>query len=139
MKIVINKCFGEFDVSPQAVVAYMKKKNKDCFVYSCDKMTKRIKKIKTLEEIEKIIFPVFYSLVDCGETVVYNENLKNWFFPRDIKRDDKDLIATVEELGEKANTWNSRLKVVEIPENIEWEIIDYDGVESIHEKHKVWE
>ena len=32
----------------------------------------------------------------------------------------------------------SYLKIVEIPDDVEWEIDDYDGIETIHEVHRSW-
>lgn len=32
----------------------------------------------------------------------------------------------------------AELEVVEIPDGTDWEIDDYDGVETIHEKHQSW-
>lgn len=54
------------------------------------------------------------------------------------ERTDPKLIECVETLGEEANGWAARLMVVEIPDDIEWEISDYDGIETIHEKHRSW-
>jgi hypothetical protein len=54
-------------------------------------------------------------------------------------RADPDLIAAVEELGEGANGELSNLKVVEIPDGIEWYVSEYDGVESIHQDHEIWD
>ena len=56
----------------------------------------------------------------------------------DLKRDDTDLVAVVEELGEGANTIFSELEVVEIPDDINWYIDNYDGIETIHEVHRSW-
>ncbi len=56
----------------------------------------------------------------------------------DMNRDDPDLVAVVEEYGEGANTRYSKLKVVEIPEDVEWEIQEYDGAEWVAEKHRTW-
>jgi hypothetical protein len=53
-------------------------------------------------------------------------------------RTNVDLVAAVEEGGEKANGGCAILKVVEIPDNIEWEIEEYDGYEHIAEKHRTW-
>ena len=55
------------------------------------------------------------------------------------KRTDPKLIECVETLGHKADGYFANLKVVEIPDDVEWEINDYDGIESIHEVHRVWE
>ncbi len=53
----------------------------------------------------------------------------------DINRDDKDLVAVVRELGAEANSRHSNLKVVEIPEDVQWYIDEYDGMEAVHEFH----
>ncbi len=49
-----------------------------------------------------------------------------------------DIIAIVEKLGTEANTHYSNIKVVEIPDDVDWEIVDYDGAEWIAEKHRTW-
>jgi hypothetical protein len=54
------------------------------------------------------------------------------------KRTDPKLIACVEKLGEKANGELAKLEIVEIPNNIDWTIESYDGVETIHEEHRSW-
>ena len=58
-----------------------------------------------------------------------------------IERTDPALIQLVEEsLGNDGEL--EKLRVVEIPDDVEWEILsigDTDGCsESIHEKHRVW-
>jgi len=30
------------------------------------------------------------------------------------------------------------LKIIEIPEDVDWEVDEYDGLETIHEKHRSW-
>jgi len=44
----------------------------------------------------------------------------------------------VEELGEKANGQCADLKIVEIPDDVEYEIEEYDGVEWVAENHRTW-
>ena len=56
----------------------------------------------------------------------------------EIKRDNPILVEIVEQLGESANTRFSQLKVVEIPDDVEWGIEEYDGDEYIAEKHRTW-
>lgn len=53
-------------------------------------------------------------------------------------RGNPNLIKCVEALGEKANGVFAKLKVVEIPNNVDWYIDDYDGMETIVEEHEVW-
>ena len=58
----------------------------------------------------------------------------------DIARDDPDLIATIELLGaDVCGGRFSSLKIVEIPDDAEWEIEEYDGLEWVAEKHRTWQ
>ena len=54
------------------------------------------------------------------------------------KRNSPELIACVKKLGKLANGRHANLKIIEIPDDIEWEIYEYDGIESIHKKHQSW-
>ncbi len=57
----------------------------------------------------------------------------------EIRRDDPILVGVVEELGDMANDSLSRLRIVEIPADVEWWIsINLDRQESIAEKHRTW-
>ena len=53
-------------------------------------------------------------------------------------RSDADLVSVVEELGESANGHAANLKIVEIPDGIEWFIHEYDGREHVAERHRTW-
>lgn len=48
------------------------------------------------------------------------------------------LVEVVEKLGEAASAKYAELKVVEVPDDVKWGIEDYDGMETIHEVHRVW-
>jgi hypothetical protein len=47
-------------------------------------------------------------------------------------------VQVVEELGDEANGRCSELSVVEIPDGVQWEIVEYDGLEHIAEQHRTW-
>lgn len=53
-------------------------------------------------------------------------------------RTDPDLIEVIERLGNEANGRHAELKVVEIPDDVEWKIEEYDGQEWIAEEHRTW-
>lgn len=55
------------------------------------------------------------------------------------KRCDPRLVEVVEKLGHRANGACASLKVIEIPDDVDWEIEEHNGRESIHEKHRVWQ
>ena len=113
MKVVINQDFGGFGLSDYAMMAYLQKKE--------------IKfKIETDTQ---------------GNSHFYYNNSKDdkeYIWDTDIERNDPALIEIVEELGEKANSRYSNLEIVEIPDDVEWVIKEYDGREHIAEKHRTW-
>ena len=54
-------------------------------------------------------------------------------------RSDPILIKIVEEFGiDKANNFVSSLAIIEIPDDVEFVIHEYDGYETIHEVHRSW-
>jgi len=55
----------------------------------------------------------------------------------DIKRDDPALVNVVDQLGGDMGS-GTKLKVVEIPNDVQWEISEYDGWEHVAEKHRRW-
>lgn len=67
-----------------------------------------------------------------GETSLYDRC-------HGVPRDDTALVEAVEELGvEKASGVYARLKIVEIPDDVEWHIYEYDGNECVAENHRTW-
>ena len=56
----------------------------------------------------------------------------------DIKRNDPILVEVVEQLGEAANSRFAELKVLEIPDDVQWIVEEYDGAEWVAEKHRTW-
>lgn len=49
-----------------------------------------------------------------------------------------ELIQVIEELGEDASGTCAKLVIVEIPDDVIWEIEEYDGWETIEEVHRSW-
>jgi hypothetical protein len=64
-------------------------------------------------------------------------NNNDWYY-WDLDRDDPILIQIVEEMGDAANGNFAKLKVVTIPDDVEWQIGEYDGLEWVAEKHRTW-
>ena len=57
----------------------------------------------------------------------------------DDDRANPKLVECVEKLGEAASHGlGSSLYVVEVPDDVEWTITDYDGIEQVEEVHRVW-
>ena len=63
----------------------------------------------------------------------------HFYVSMDINRDCPTLVALVEEMGERVNSSYSRLKIVEVPEGVNWHIVEYDGLEHVAENHRTWQ
>ena len=73
------------------------------------------------------------------ERIKYNEKYsKVELDERDIDRDDSNLIKVVKELGGEANGRCAQLEIIEIPDDVDWVIEEYDGIEWVAEKHRTW-
>ena len=141
-KIVINSCYGGFGLSTLAIKEYLKLKGKEAYFYEMDLTDIKNIKYKKINYSKDGMF-IHCLTKDFGEEfedidLVDNELDKYSFNSRDIKRDDYDLVKVVEKLKDNSNTKCSNLKIVEIPEDVEWEIEEYDGDEWISEKHRTW-
>lgn len=133
MEIVVNRCFGGFGLSYKAVMRYAELIGKNIYAYKGDG---DFNSHKCKQIFKDDGFCTFY-LTEPNLTKFPKGN--NLFFrERDIPRNDKNLIKVVKELGEKANYRFSHLEIVEIPDDVDWEISEYDGMETVEEKHRSW-
>jgi len=138
MKIVVNRCYGGFGLSNEAVKYYLNLKGLDAYFYKQTGYEHQGKLEYTkVEPSEDSLFSTCYT-IDHGDKI-NKHNLEGYFYYGDIERTDPLLIKTVEDLGtKKASGKLSSLEIVEIPDDVSWEIDDYDGIESIHEIHRSW-
>lgn len=84
------------------------------------------------------------SIADVSEKNAYVQSEKKYGIPieNNSKKDFRthnDLIDVIESVGEeKSSGYYSSLRIVEIPADIDWEIVEIDGKEHIAEKHRKW-
>lgn len=140
-RIVINKCYGGFGLSDEAVVRYHEIKGVPMWVEHDKKFgSLGISNYWLVPESERVadLGDEFYKL-SLEERQAHNQKWSDQTFSiYDLKRDDPVLVQVVEELGEKAYGKYAELKVVDVPDDVKWEIAEYDGWESVHEVHRVW-
>ena len=149
MKVVLNRCFGGFGLSPKAYKRIAELTGVECYFFTGVHSDKKC----TLEDAEKTSFFSVYNIPNPQDykyedwSAMSHEEKDTWnkqYRERRIDdfRDDRTnplLIRVVEELGSDiASGQLSELEVVEIPDGIDWEIDDYDGRETIEEKHRSW-
>ena len=113
-RIVINRCYGGFGLSREAILLYLE-------------LTGTPYTLKPQQDRD--------TQTRLGDQIFVNDMV---FWVPTIPRDDPALVATVRRLGSKANGVHAKLKIVEVPPGIEWDIEDYDGNEWVAEKHRTW-
>lgn len=73
-----------------------------------------------------------YGFLTNEDLNIESENDKKY-------RSDERLIKAIENIGtEKSSGMCSNIAIVSIPDDVEWEIEEYDGQEWVSEKHRTW-
>lgn len=137
-KIAINRSYGGFRLSPKAIRRYGELKGwKPSFwrhdFSAKDKEDAYIR--LTLEEAAATRRDFEITMDEKPP----NHEYSNVFMEGNLDRDDPLLIQVIEELHGDAAAHHSLLKVVEVPDDVKWEIADYDGSEWVAEKHRIWQ
>lgn len=139
MKIVINVCHGGFGLSDKAMRRYAEIKGIKLYPEK-DKWGSYITHYTVPEEQRgpKNLSERWQEMTQSEK----EEAKKRWsserLYDKEIARDDQVLVQVVEELGKEANGIFASLKVVNIPDDIKWEIDEYDGYEHVAEVHRTW-
>jgi len=145
-KVVVNKCYGGFGLSMEALKMYYELKGITAFFYVRDyEEDKR----GTDQEYVQITSPAdergLYTIVvdtdlgpTCSDKDLNNRKKVKYLSDSNIERDDVDLVKVVKKLKDKANGRFANLHITEVPEDVNWEIGEYDGQEWVDEKHRSW-
>lgn len=142
MKVVINNCYGGFSLSHEAMMRYGEIKGTpfypehdikfgsfDIVTYWTMPKEQRPTKADQSDWYHMSLEDRIASNKAISEATVYDRN---------IPRNDPALVQVVEEMGKDANGRCADLKVVEIPDGVQWEIDEYDGNEHVAEVHRTW-
>jgi hypothetical protein len=146
MKIVINVCYGGYSLSPLGIKEFAALKGKEAYFFTDDPNTPWNKQKYIPIDPTKAKPGLFFIAFSIPNPNDYTENKKQqeelrkeyYLSCRPEPRTDKDLVTVVEKLGKAANGACAELKVIEIPDGIDYEIEEYDGIESVHERHLSW-
>lgn len=133
MKVVINRCYGGFGLSQKAYEWLI------------------AQGVPVQEYIEQVYDPktdlyeeeprnegevIFDDATSTRQfTGIFGRYWDTW--TREA-RTHPLIIGVVEALGEEANGLHADLVVVEIPDDTDYTIEEYDGLEHIAETHRTW-
>lgn len=154
-KVVINRCYGGFGLSPAAVKRFAELNGRECYLFTHAPGNLYAHIPATVESLKNSLFFTAFDIPNPDEVLGTQKDWHTWSeaekkasneaweihsIPtgREIDRTDPILIRVIEELGEKADGDCAELKIVEIPDGVDYEIDEYDGIETIHEKHRSW-
>ncbi len=112
-KIVINKSYERFFVSHKAFI--------------------RLRELGQAEALQETDWGTHWPLAAAPQEPSLNR------CGALVPRDDKKLVQVVEELRGAANGFAAELKVVEIPDDVQWIIDKSNEVEHVSEVHRTWE
>jgi len=153
-KIAINKCYGGFGLSTTAIKRVAELKGKKIWFFNREKLTQGCY-VQALPEEENDMLVYCFTVEKPNEVLseekpwremtmeerkAQGDKYDSITFQADrLPRDDKDVVKAIEELGsEKASARHAEIKVVEVPDEVEWTIEEYDGMEWVAEAHRTW-
>lgn len=117
-KVVINTDFGGFGLTDAAFEKLLDRKG-----------------IKWEKQTNQYGSVDYYNAGHLGEDDYY---LSPYDYTND-DRSDPDLVAVVEEMGEESWGQYANLKIVDVPDDVQWHLVEYDGLEHIAENHRTWD
>ena len=118
MKIAINKCYGGFDLSESAQRRLIEL---------------GVPYYKSFDDIPNDYNGLYIVNNDSKMFGSYSDNFNGYEY-----RTNPLLISVIEELGKSASGKFGEIIIVEVPDDVEWDIEEYDGIEWIAEKHNTW-
>jgi len=131
MKVVINKCYGGFDLSIDAMKLLIENKSAVVQHSPAEEWLRHYDTFDAGDGYTGHGSPGLWFGLEKDDLVFYVDR-------EDKHRNDPALVNVVEQLGDAASGDLAELKIIEIPDDIEFEIQEYDGIEWIAEKHRTW-
>ena len=118
MKVVINRKFGGFDLSQEAL--------------------KELQKRLTPDSEIAIARHRQFQHAQCDPDNPEARSRLFVLWDGEVSTRSNPQLIEVEELGSRANGLCADLKIVEIPDDVDVVIEEYDGNEWISEVHRTW-
>ena len=142
-KVVINRSYGNFDkISLKGVKRLCELRDISVYLFDDDFLNGKTTFIPLEDDG---VSEYFYALDVPNpndyehDNEFYMDHMVQWCLTDN--REDIHLIQMVEELGKDASMRDGDFVIVEIPDDVKYEIVceHGEGPEVIHEKHRTWE
>lgn len=133
-KVVVNRCFGGFGVSVEALSELLDMECPHIKSDAEDKYFGADSYCKTVEDRNR-------HVEMCGllrrNGMIYSDGHSG--YGEHQERACEHLVALIEVWGsERVSGQHAELEIVEIPAGVQWQIGEYDGMESVEEAHRTW-
>lgn len=139
MKIVVNRCYGGFGLSDAAVRRYAEIRGIPLYPEERDKFGLVTYFTVPPDQRGPFLEGKAFQEAPFEERKASNDRYDaQTLSPRDIPRNDPVLVQVVEEMGGASSGDFAELAITEIPDDVDWEIEEYDGREWVSEKHRTW-
>jgi hypothetical protein len=141
MKVVINRRYGGFGLSEKAV-RWLAEQGHELAKKDVAEHEEKMRQFNHYKEHgalpggddsrgARFTMSIFDISIKYGKT-------PDFYGSHEYERHDPLVVRVVEEMGDEVNGDCAGLKVVEIPDGVDYEIQEYDGNEWIAEKHRTW-
>lgn len=151
-KVIINKCFGGYGFEPFTIQKYAEANGVKLFWYTRDynydaghlkeKWDKTT--VSEIEKSEDLHMGNWPLVEDMGDSFFFEwggeafDRLVYKLPPKEESRTDPVLIGIIEKYGDKNRYGCHAPTAIEVPDGVEWIVDEYDGMESLHEAHRVF-
>lgn len=139
MKIVINTTYGGFGLSDACTEELAVLKGHKAYKYTFDNRGLSLHRCHE----ETYAYCSCRFLLDVDQEEIDRETAKRHHFESLFEgnemRTDPDLISLIEKNGTQwASGDYAELKIIEIPDDVDWVIGEDEGKEWVEEKRRVW-
>lgn len=136
IRIAVSNDYGGFHFSYKMMMRYAELKGITIYAYEesfSDNPDDDVKLILINSGEEEDHYFIFYTTFPLEKLIACEENYQYQIDDYDFVRTDPVVIQVVEEFKDE-----TQIRIVEVPDDVDWCIREDIGVEWVAEKHRTW-